>query len=145
MDTIKVGALGIRFLVEPDGPDASVSVFECSVPADAKVPAAHSHDAFEETIYGLEGEATFTVDGKARQIGPGDAVYIPRGAIHGFENHGGTAARFLAISTPGVMKPEYFREMHEVIAAADGPPDPAEIRAVMLRHGLTPAPPTPIN
>jgi hypothetical protein len=24
-------------------------------PADSKMPAPHSHDAFEETIYGLEG------------------------------------------------------------------------------------------
>ena len=35
--------------------EESVAVFEFDVPAGAKVAAAHSHDGYEETIYGLEG------------------------------------------------------------------------------------------
>jgi quercetin dioxygenase-like cupin family protein len=141
-DTIQVGALGITFLVEADDANGSASVFECFVPAGAQVPAAHSHDAFEETIYGLEGVATFTVDGREQEIRPGDALCIRRGAVHGFENRGDQEARFLAISTPGVMRPDYFREVQAVLAAsAGGPPDPAKVGEVMRRHGLTPAPP----
>ena len=52
-DSIALGALRVRFLVEPEQSSGSVSVFECTVPPGAKVPAPHSHDAFEETIYGL--------------------------------------------------------------------------------------------
>jgi hypothetical protein len=52
--TIHVGAISIDFLVNADDSGGSVTEFECAVPADAKVPIAHSHDAFEETIYGLE-------------------------------------------------------------------------------------------
>jgi hypothetical protein len=33
-------------------------MFEFVVPRDARVPAPHSHDAFEETLYGLEGVAS---------------------------------------------------------------------------------------
>ena len=50
------------------------------------------------------------------------------GAVHGFDNHGTEDAKFLAISTPGVMSPDYFREIHEVLAAAGGPPDMAKSR-----------------
>ena len=47
-------------------------MFEFDVAAGAKVPIAHSHDAYEETIYGLEGVLTFTVDGRKTDIGPGE-------------------------------------------------------------------------
>jgi quercetin dioxygenase-like cupin family protein len=106
------------------------------------MPAPHSHDAFEETIYGLEGVTTWTVDGRTLDIRPGEAFCLPRGAVHGFDNHGTEGAKFLAISSPGVMTPDYFREIHEVLASTPGgPPDMAKVAEVMRRHGLTPAPP----
>jgi quercetin dioxygenase-like cupin family protein len=141
-ETIQVGALSVRFLVEAADSNGSASVFECYVPADSKMPVAHSHDAFEETIYGLEGVTTWGVDGRTLEVGPGEAVCIPRDAIHGFDNRGTADAKFLAISTPGLMTPDYFREIHDVLASnPGGPPDPAKIGEIMLRHGLTPAPP----
>jgi quercetin dioxygenase-like cupin family protein len=141
-EIIQVGALSVRFLVEAADSNGSASVFECFVPADSKMPAPHSHDAFEETIYGLEGITTWTVDGRTLDIRPGEAFCVPRGAVHGFDNHGAGDAKFLAISTPGVMTPNYFREIHEVLASNPaGPPDMAKVAEVMRRHGLTPAPP----
>jgi quercetin dioxygenase-like cupin family protein len=141
-DTITVGALGVRFLVEAADSNATASVFECYVPADARMPAPHSHDGFEETICGLEGTTTWTIDGKAVEIGPGEAVCVRRGQIHGFQNHGDVDATFLAIATPAVFGPAYFHEIGEVLAAsAGGPPDLAALGEVMRRHGLTPAPP----
>jgi quercetin dioxygenase-like cupin family protein len=141
-ETIQVGALSVRFLVEAADSNGSASVFECFVPADSTMPAPHSHDAFEETIYGLEGITTWTVDGRTLDIRSGEALCVPRGAVHGFDNHGTQDAKFLAISSPGVMTPDYFREIHEVLAATPGgPPDMAKVAEVMRRHGLTPAPP----
>jgi quercetin dioxygenase-like cupin family protein len=141
-ETVQVGAIGVKFLVDADDSDGSVTVFECSVPADAKVPAAHSHDAFEETIYGLAGVCTWTVDGERHEVAPGEALCIRRGQIHGFANEGSLEVKFLAIASPGVFGPSYFHDMAEVIAAsAGGPPDLDAIGAVMRRHGLTPAKP----
>jgi quercetin dioxygenase-like cupin family protein len=141
-EMIQVGALSVRFLVEAADSNGSASVFECFVPADGKMPAPHSHDAFEETIYGLEGITTWTVDGETLDIGPGEAFCVPRGAVHGFDNRGTEDAKFLAISSPGVMRPDYFREIHEVLASTPGgPPDIAKVAEIMRRHGLTPAPP----
>lgn len=139
-EPIAVGALAVRFLVEESESNGSVTVFECDVPARAQMPAPHSHDGFEETIYGLEGVSTWTVGGETIEIGPGDAVCIPRGTVHGFANHGDVDARFLAVATPGIFGAAYFREVAEVLAAsAGGPPDRAAVGAVMRRHGLTPA------
>ena len=142
-DTITVGALGVRFLVEPADSNGSASVFECYVPASSRMPAPHSHDGFEETIYGLEGTTTWTIDGETVDVGPGEAVCVRRGQVHGFQNHAQVDATFLAIATPGVFGPAYFREIGEVLAAsAGGPPDLAAIGEVMRRHGLSPAPPS---
>jgi len=138
-----VGALSVRFLVEAAESNGSASVFECLVPAESKMPVPHSHDAFEETIYGLEGVTAWRVEERALDVPPGEAVCIPRGAVHGFENRGTEDAKFLAISTPGLMTPDYFREIHDILASnPGGPPDPARVMEVMRRHGLTPAPPT---
>ena len=138
--TIKVGELGVRFLVEAADSNGSVSVFECRVPAGSRMPTPHSHDGFEETVYGLKGTTTWTVDGETLAVGPGEAMCVRRGQIHGFENHGDTDASFLAVATPGVFGSAYFREIAEVIAAgAGGPPDLSAIGEVMRRHGLTPA------
>src|SRR4051794_26451610 len=141
-ETIQVGALSVRFLVEAADSSGSASVFECFVPADSKMPVPHSHDAFEETIYELEGITTWKIGGRTLDIRPGEAACIPRGAVHGFDNNGTVDAKFLAISSPGVMPPDYFREIHDVLASIPGgPPAPAKVAEVMRRPGLTPAPP----
>ena len=142
-DTITVGALGVRFLVESGDSNGTASVFECYVPANARMPAPHSHDGFEETIYGLVGTTSWTIDGETVEVGPGEAVCVKRGQVHGFQNQGDADATFLAIATPAAFGPAYFREIAEVLAAsAGGPPDLAAALEVMRRHGLTPAPPS---
>jgi len=140
-DIIQVGTLSVRFLIMAADSNGSVSIFECFVPANHKMPAPHSHDAFEEPIYGLEGVTAWTVDGHKLDICPGEAVCVGRGAVHGFDNQGAEGAKFLAVVNPGLMTPDYFREIRDVLASdPGGPPDPAKVAQVMLRHGLTPAP-----
>jgi quercetin dioxygenase-like cupin family protein len=139
-ETIAIGPLGVHFLVEADDSNGSAAVFECYVPANSRMPAPHSHDAFEETIYGLEGVTTWTIDGETVEIGPGKAVCVSRGQIHGFDNRGSVDAKFLAIATPAVFRSACFREIGEVLdASSGGPPDIVAIGEVMRRHGLTPA------
>ena len=140
-DEIRVGQLAIRFLVEGQDSGGSVAMFEFDVSAGAKVPIAHSHDGYEETIYGLAGVLTFTVDGQKCDVSPGDVLCIPRGAVHRFDNLQSADAKMLAVITPGILSFDYFREVAAVVhSAAGGPPDPKAIADVMLRHGLTPAP-----
>ena len=83
---------------------------------------------------------TWTVDGKRIDVGPGQALCIPRGAVHRFDNHGSADVRALCIVSPAAIGPQYFLEIAEVMkAAAGGPPDKAKLVEVMRRHGLTPA------
>jgi quercetin dioxygenase-like cupin family protein len=140
-EEIRIGELAIRFLVEGEQSAGSVAVFEFDVPAGAKVPVAHSHDGYEEMIYGLEGVLAWTIEGVPTEVGPGEALCIPRGAVHRFDNTREVDAKALAVVTPGILGPDYFRGVAAVLeAAAGGPPDLAAVAAVMRRHGLTPAP-----
>jgi quercetin dioxygenase-like cupin family protein len=140
-DEIRLGQIAVRFRLEGQESGGSVAVFEFDVPAGARVPAAHSHDAYDETIYGLEGVLTWTVDGEQTDVGPGEVLFIPRGVVHRFDSDHEVDAKMLGIISPGILGPEYFREMVAVVeAATGGPPDPVALAEVMRRHGLTPAP-----
>jgi quercetin dioxygenase-like cupin family protein len=139
-EIIRVGQIGIRFLLEAADTSGSVAMFEFTVPAGAKVPVPHYHKAYDETIYGVEGEVTFTVEGKPVDIGPGEACFIPRGAVHGFNNLKQTDVKALAIITPALLGPDFFEEAAAIVNAG-GPPDVEKLKAVMLRHGLVPAMP----
>jgi quercetin dioxygenase-like cupin family protein len=144
-ETIHLGALAVRFLITGADSGGSIALFELTVPAAQRLAApAHSHDHYEETICGVEGVLTWTVDGKRFDVGPGQALCIPRGAIHRFDNTGAQTAKALCAITPAAIGPQYFREAAEVINAAAGePPDRAKMGEIMRRHGLTPAPETP--
>ena len=144
-EIIRLGPLALRFLVTGENSGGSVAAFEVSVPGAKRLAApAHSHDGFEETIYGIAGVLTWTVDGQPIDMGPGQALCIPRGAVHRFDNNGSEDAKVLCVITPAAIGPQFFRESAEVIdAAAGGPPDPARLMAIMRAHGLTPAAPLP--
>ena len=140
-ETIHLGPLTVRFLVTAAEANDSVAVFELAVPAAQRLAApAHSHDHYEETIYGIEGVLTWTVDGTPIDVGPGEALCIRRGAVHRFDNHGSQDVKCLCAITPAALGPQYFREAAEVLeAAAGGPPDRIKMAEIMRRHGLTPA------
>ena len=52
----------------------------------------------------------------------------------------GQDARGLSVIAPGLLGPDYFHEIAEVVNAG-GPPNVQRIMDVMRRHGLRPAPP----
>ncbi|MGA9060547.1 MAG: cupin domain-containing protein, partial [Terracidiphilus sp.] len=141
-ETIRIGPLAVRFLVTGENSSGTIAAFEVVVPAAQRLAApAHSHDHYEETIYGVEGVLTWTVDGKQIDVSPGQALCIPRGAVHRFDNNTAQEATALCVITPAEIGPQYFREAAEVVnAAAGGPPDRAKLAEIMRRHGLTPAP-----
>lgn len=137
METISIGPLELRFLLSKHETGGSLDLFEMTVPPEGEMPVAHHHRDWDETVYGLTGRVSFTVGGQVRNVGAGDVLFIPRGVVHGFENRSGAEATCLSVLTPGVLGPEYFRELAGLVAA--GPHDETALREVMLRHGLVPA------
>jgi quercetin dioxygenase-like cupin family protein len=140
-ETIRLGPLAVRFLVTGENSSGNIAAFELIVPGAQRLAGpAHSHEHYEETIYGIDGVSTWTVDGKPIDVGPGQALCIPRGAIHRFDNNGSQDAKVLCVITPAAIGPQYFRECAQVVrAAACGPPDRAKLAEIMRRYGLMPA------
>ena len=136
-ERIQAGQITVDFLLEAADTRGSAAMFEFTVPAGAKVPIPHYHEHFDETIYGLSGVLTFIVDGETIDVGPGETCFIPRGAVHGFDNLKQTDARGLSVITPGLLGPIFFKEVAEVVNVG-GPPDLQNLGLVMGKHGLVP-------
>ena len=136
-DIIKIGQLEIKFILESSDTNGQMTMFEFYVPTGAKVPMPHYHESFDEIIYGLEGIMTFTVGGEIIELEKGQSCFIPRGVIHGFNNLSQQHAKALAVSTPGLIGPDYFKEV-AIIVNAGGPPDIEKIKTVFKKYGLVP-------
>ena len=140
-EVIRIGQTTVTFLLEGKDTNEQLAMFEFTVPVGAKVPIAHSHEHYDETVYGIEGVITFTVNGSPHDIGPGDSLFIPRGAVHGFNNFGHTDTKSLGVVTPALIGPSFFKECAEIVNAG-GPPDIEKLKAVLMKYGLKPAMPT---
>ncbi len=139
-ETIIIGGLRLTFLHSRHDTDDSVDIFRMTVAPNARMPVAHYHDSWDETVYGLSGTTHWRVDGEDIPVGPGDSLFIKRGVVHAFDNRTDADATCLSVLTPGVLGPDYFREIAALVAA--GKPDPAVMTSIMTRYGLIPVPDT---
>jgi len=139
-EIIRVGQIEVQFRLDASQTGGAFTMFEFRVPVAARVPVPHSHEFFDETVFGLGGVSTGMVSGESVTVGPGEELFIPRGAVHGFDNRGTAAARGLSVITPGLLGPNFFQEVGDIVNAG-GPPDIARITQVMQRHGLRPVAP----
>jgi quercetin dioxygenase-like cupin family protein len=138
-ELVRPGQLELRFFVDPAQSAGSMTAFELVIPPQARVPVAHHHLEVDELFLVTEGTVTYTVDGERFEMHAGERRFVPRGAVHHFANeHDTLAAQAIVVLTPGKIGPAFFREAADVVNAG-GPPDPARMREVMLRHGLVPA------
>jgi quercetin dioxygenase-like cupin family protein len=138
LEQIRMGGLELRFLQSKESSEGSLDFFEMIVQPGARVPVAHYHQSWDETVYGLSGVSNWRIDGRDIELKPGESVFVKRGIVHSFRNDGPAPTTCLNILSPGVLGPGYFREIAALIAS--GPPDPERLKETMLRHGLVPAP-----
>jgi len=74
--------------------------------AEARLPVgaateAHYHVKTEEIYYIFAGTARMRIDDQLRDVGPGDAIAIPPGAVHQITNTGDQVLTFLCCCAPG--------------------------------------------
>jgi mannose-6-phosphate isomerase-like protein (cupin superfamily) len=134
---IKIGRITVTFLKSRHETSGALDLFELIVPPDVFLNVPHLHRDYDETILGMNGIATWTINGEQVQIHPGQQINIPRGTVHSYSNLHSDTARMICLLTPGLVGPEYFRELAAAIQP-DSPPDIAEISTVMARYGVIP-------
>src|SRR5436309_13459209 len=81
-EPIRLGPLAVRFLIAGEKSNGSVAAFELTVPGAQRLTApAHSHDHYEETIYGIEGVLNLDYRRKANRRRAGT------GTLHSARRH----------------------------------------------------------
>lgn len=76
------------------------SLAEARLPPGAST-TTHYHPRTEEIYYVLSGRGRMRIDGEQRDVGPGDAIAIPPGAVHQIINTCSETLRFLCCCAPG--------------------------------------------
>jgi quercetin dioxygenase-like cupin family protein len=57
-------------------------------------------DPMEEIYFIANGHGEMTVDEERKQVGPGDAIWIPAGSVHALRNNGDEACVILVVASP---------------------------------------------
>ena len=94
----------------------------------------HVHRDEDELFYVLEGEHVFRVGDSEHRVGPGGAVFGPRGVPHAQRRVVPRQGRILAIVTPAGLE-GFFRDL--AAAEAAGTIGPDAYAEVSERYGIT--------
>lgn len=109
-------------------------------------PPPHIHHREDEAFFILEGEITFTVQGRRVVAGPGSFVQGPRGIPHAFKNESTTPARMLILVLPAGFD-RFMAEIGRPLPSFDSPPAPVlpedvqRLLAVAPKFGIEILPP----
>jgi mannose-6-phosphate isomerase-like protein (cupin superfamily) len=96
-----------RFLATGEDTNGKYTLLEAIVPPGSG-PPPHVHSREEEGFYILEGEITFTIDGKRLVAGPGMFANMPVGTPHSFKNETSKPAKMLVSVAPAGIEKMFF-------------------------------------
>jgi mannose-6-phosphate isomerase-like protein (cupin superfamily) len=136
-DTIRLGETSVTFLKTRHETGGAFDLFELILPAFHRVPLPHIHRKYDETIFGVDGTLTWTLNDKPTEVRRGVTLFIPRGTPHSYANPTHLPGRVLCLQTPGVMGPEYYMEIAALYRHSRHP-NLAGIGAIMSRYGVVP-------
>lgn len=134
-----------RFLATGAQTGGAYALCEACVPPGGG-PPPHIHRREDEAFFILEGEITFTLDGRKVVAKPGAFVQGPRGIPHAFKNEGAVPARMLILVTPPGFE-KFMAEFAQPVPSFNSPPmpvTPADIEkllAVAPKYGIEILPP----
>lgn len=136
-ETIRVGRLQVTFLKTAYETHDKLDLFEATLSPGGSSLIPHMHVDYDEIVFGMNGIVKWTIGDKEMPIGRGDKVSIQRGTPHFYINEESVPARFMMLHTPGLMVPQYFRDLATCFDR-EGTPSLDCVVAVMMRYGATP-------
>jgi mannose-6-phosphate isomerase-like protein (cupin superfamily) len=94
----------------------SSDITQCSL-AEEILPSGHAvtphhHYHLEEIYYIVAGRGVMTVGSEKREVGPGDAVYIPSRHRHTLENTGDEPMRIILVCGPAFSHDDEIFDEH---------------------------------
>lgn len=107
--TIEWQGVYYKTILSTQDTDGSMSITD-TVSPPASGPPRHIHHDADETFVMLSGDCEFWLEGVRLVRGPGQSVFVPKGAEHTFRVMSETPSRHLVILTPGGFE-GFFAEM----------------------------------
>ncbi len=104
-------------------------------------PPLHVQHREDESLYVLEGEFEFLVEGRTITAGAGALIYVPKGNLHAHKNVGESVGRLLATQTPGGLYERFIEKAGK--PAMEDSPDPERLAAIGVEYGLEIVPSAP--
>jgi quercetin dioxygenase-like cupin family protein len=129
-----------RFLATGEDTGGKYALWEALVPPGGG-PPPHVHSREEEGFYVLEGEITFTINGKRVVATAGMFANMPVGTPHSFKNESNKPAKMLISVAPAGLEQMFFEVGVPLAESATTalPPTQEEIDkllAVAPRYGI---------
>lgn len=92
----------------------SSAITQCSLAEEVLPPGhavtPHHHQQLEEIYYIVTGNGMMTVGCEQHEVGPGDAIYIPRGQRHTLENTGVEPIKLLVACGPAFFYEDEIKD-----------------------------------
>jgi quercetin dioxygenase-like cupin family protein len=128
----------VIFKATADDTEGKFSLFQQVAPSGFATPY-HTHQAYGEGFYVLQGEVTFFSDGNKSVLSAGGFLYIPGSLPHGFRVTSATPATMLIVSPPPSTFAAFVQEMGEPATSLQLPipsqPDFAKLGMLSAKHG----------
>ncbi|MDR5682865.1 MAG: cupin domain-containing protein [Armatimonadota bacterium] len=86
----------MRVLIGPDDHAPHFVTRKFTIQPGGRIPK-HRHPTIEHEQYVLSGRMRLGIGGEVREVSAGDAVFIPAGTPHWYENHGTEPVEFLCV------------------------------------------------
>jgi quercetin dioxygenase-like cupin family protein len=123
-----------RILISGEQTGGDYALIDMLVPPGGG-PPPHSHAAYQEAFYVLEGEIQVKTEAQNYTAGKGSYINIPKGGlVHQFKNQTDTVAHLLCLVTPGGME-KMFEEIGVPVKAGEFLPPP-EMNPEMIKKVL---------
>ncbi len=100
----------IRNIISGAQTDGSLAVF-CQETEPNYGPPLHCHHHQAEVFHILRGRHRFRIDGRAVIAVPGDCLWVPKGAPHGFRNIDSIAGLLHFALLPALNAEEFFQRL----------------------------------
>lgn len=131
-ERLTFGEVNVVIRVSAEDSGGAMAVIE-EVPPMVDTPL-HVHSREDELFYIVEGEHIVTLGDEEHRLGPGDAVFAPRGIPHAQRRVEPGVGRELIVLTPGGFE-QFFRDLAQ--AERDGTLGPDAYAAASERAGIT--------
>jgi mannose-6-phosphate isomerase-like protein (cupin superfamily) len=132
------GQIRLTFLKRAADTNGELLEMEAIYRPVSSAPPAHYHPNQEETFEILSGALHVEIDGQATDVGAGERIVIPPGAVHRMHNAGTEEARVIWQTRPALRTEQFFETLYglamEGKANRQGVPNILRVARIMHEH-----------